>query len=656
MKYAEYKSAESGSTIMMVLGTLGFLIAFVSLAVDYSSNVGRNAQRDRVFNTAVEIGDGCLELAFGSWRKLSGTVENPATSAFSNIPTPSPGHFPSFPNAQISNFKVQAVTPMIELSPTDNLTSILPPSEPPAKTTGPGTGTFSYFYLASVDVRLPAQSGNLTAKVRRVFEKRYTSAWNWAILYNGDLELHPESPLALDGWVHTNGNAYIGNGATPPPSPTPDADGVTPDPTPFPTPPPMITLSDRLTFAGSYLAGYHSNDPRKSTHTNIADAVTPADLPPGSEQVYYPFGWTPSSFDTADTNPNNDGFREMIERPVGTDDVNLTHSRLYNQAGIVVEISDSGDATLPHQMTIRGGGVPDGTRTGVFTSQPSSNTVQREAWDIAAAALGADTSGKFTGTSFQDGREGGAMNVINVDVSRINATVPSNTKAWNGIFYITDTRGGTSKRGIRLINGSTVPGQATLTMAGNKKRTVNGITVVSENPVYIKGDFNTGRTGTTETPSNVGNFEDPEAGSYKRRPASVMADAVTLLSNNWNDLNAGAGLSSRLATNTTVNAAIVAGNVPTSSAGYSGGAENFVRFLEDWTGKTFTYYGAMMNMYASKQATGLWGKLGVDAEPSLKWFFDKNLSVDSDGNPVSVPGYVSTVAYLQQQRWYLQFD
>jgi hypothetical protein len=138
-------------------------------------------------------------------------------------------------------------------------------------------------------------------------------------------------------------------------------------------------------------------------------------------------------------------------------------------------------------------------------------------------------------------------------------------------------------------------------------------------------------------------------------PASVIADAITLLSNSWNDSNSSAGLSSRIASNTTVNAALVAGNVASDGSHYSGGGENFVRFLEDWSSKTFTYYGSMICPYASTQGAGFWGSGNVYLPPTQNWFFDTKLSVDSSGNPVSVPGYVSTVAYLQQQRWYLQY-
>jgi hypothetical protein len=218
----------------------------------------------------------------------------------------------------------------------------------------------------------------------------------------------------------------------------------------------------------------------------------------------------------------------------------------------------------------------------------------------------------------------------------------STTKGWNGIVYITDTSGSsTAKRAVQIINGAKVP--------------TGGITIASNNPVYIRGDFNTGRVaGSSEPPSNTGNPSDPDAGGYTRQPASIIADAITVLSNNW-DHDGSPALGSRVASNTTINAALMAGNVPSDGTSYSGGAENFVRLLENWSGKTFTYYGSMICLYASQQGTGTWGKANVYSPGSLNFFYDSNLSVDSQGNPVTVPGYVSTVAYLQQQRWYLQY-
>jgi hypothetical protein len=67
---------------------------------------------------------------------------------------------------------------------------------------------------------------------------------------------------------------------------------------------------------------------------------------------------------------------------------------------------------------------------------------------------------------------------------------------------------------VRLVNGS----------LGNlpvrPDNGLGGFTLASEEPAYILGNYN----------ANAAGFGDPHASS------AVMADTVTLLSNNWNDL------------------------------------------------------------------------------------------------------------------------
>jgi hypothetical protein len=100
------------------------------------------------------------------------------------------------------------------------------------------------------------------------------------------------------------------------------------------------------------------------------------------------------------------------------------------------------------------------------------------------------------------------------------------------------------------------------------------------------------------------------------------------LSGAWNDANASNSLSSRVAVPTTVNAAFLAGIVQTVSGSYSGGAENFPRFLEDWGGRTLTYNGSMVVLYESQQATGAWRGTGTPPDiynpPNRNWAFDTN--------------------------------
>ena len=195
--------------------------------------------------------------------------------------------------------------------------------------------------------------------------------------------------------------------------------------------------------------------------------------------------------------------------------------------------------------------------------------------------------------------------------------------------------------------------------------------MVSANPIYIQGDFNTGRgydnntNGTSNgkpdglpdnnvnPPSNSGLPADagtPQVAGYKRQPCSIIADAVNVLSNKWNDTNSTAGVGSRLASNTTINAAIVSGIVPTGKdgiEGYSGGAENFPRFLETWgSARTLTYYGSMVQLYHSQQSIGRWGKPNVYDPPTRQWFFDTNFRIDAP------PGTLMVYTY-SKGRWSL---
>ena len=126
-----------------------------------------------------------------------------------------------------------------------------------------------------------------------------------------------------------------------------------------------------------------------------------------------------------------------------------------------------------------------------------------------------------------------------------------------------------------------------------------------------------------------------------------MADAVDILSNAWKNSESTNSESSRVATSTTINAAIMAGIVPTgtSNDNYSGGAENFPRFLEDWSNATLTYYGSMVNLFNSAQATGVWGQSNVYNPPTRAWHFDTNFQ----SHPP--PGSIMVVSYLKGQ-WY----
>jgi hypothetical protein len=187
---------------------------------------------------------------------------------------------------------------------------------------------------------------------------------------------------------------------------------------------------------------------------------------------------------------------------------------------------------------------------------------------------------------------------------------------WNGIVYIQSTN--TDQTGVRLINGQSLPDPnrtASVTPGGAR-----GMTVATNSPLYIKGNYNA--DGTINT--NSSRFPD----SASEPPAAVIADAVTILSNAWNDANSGKTMSSgRVASNTEVAAAILTGIVRSQGGNYSGGVENFPRFLENWSGKTVAIRGSMVCLFYSEVANQAWRNTGdgnkVYNAPTRSWGFNE---------------------------------
>ena len=159
--------------------------------------------------------------------------------------------------------------------------------------------------------------------------------------------------------------------------------------------------------------------------------------------------------------------------------------------------------------------------------------------------------------------------------------------------------------------------------------------MATPNPLYTKGHFNqptAGFLGTTNT-SNT-------------RPASLVSDAYTLLSGSFTDSASSSGYSSRTAADTTVVAAIVAGNVP-SAGTYSGGVNNLPRLLEAWSGHTYTLDGSMVCLFNSAKATAPFQNPGVYySAPSRNINFDSNFT-----DPTRLPPGTPSVRTLIRNKW-----
>lgn len=164
------------------------------------------------------------------------------------------------------------------------------------------------------------------------------------------------------------------------------------------------------------------------------------------------------------------------------------------------------------------------------------------------------------------------------------------------------------RRALKLVNGAL--GQ--LPFNGPQ-----GLTVASENPVYIQGHFNAcNNTPTASSCINANGFVDG-AGTNIHKSASVVADSVTVLSRSWNDNNSYNNphiTTNRQASDTWYRLGIIAGKTRTfpwisgafANFGSDGGAHNFLRMMEDWEDNFINYRGSMISLFYSRQATGNW--------------------------------------------------
>ena len=92
--------------------------------------------------------------------------------------------------------------------------------------------------------------------------------------------------------------------------------------------------------------------------------------------------------------------------------------------------------------------------------------------------------------------------------------------------------------------------------------------------------------------------------------------------------------------------------MPSNGTYYSGGVENFPRFLEDWSGDTFTYNGSMVVMFYSQTSIGPWlgtgSTFGIYNAPTRNWTFDLNFL-----NPAKLPPGTPELRKLVRGNWSL---
>lgn len=510
--------------------------------------------------------------------------------------------------------------------------------------------------------------GERTAYVRQTFQVIDRSLYRYAMFWDGDLELWPGAPMTVGGGpVHTNGNLYLGsnNGLTITSQVTTAGNffaSRSPEHPNFTT---NTTNAVRLRnfniqagetghvrdirSGGTDWSGTLDSDNENFralasqafnggllTSEHGIQNITPA----GFANVMNQFGGAgngQTNFLHHLISPSRDAtfFADLEGSGLGAEVVDslreIEGEKWSNQSDLKLRFNGSNVEVLRRTGTDADTGLPN------FEPMPVEES--ERFWTVEEFAENLDddgnpiehsevASGIFDQRMRNDPVTGGEINLLRFDMERFrNFTSSYNSNAgldFEGVYIEMPEVAQAPREGdavvaadprwaVQIHNAATLPtGRA----AGND--TTPGLTFATNAAMYIQGNFNSPNGGGTPTePESMALTDGNEL------PVALVADAVTILSNSWDNSSSRAVEGQRIANETVVSAAIVTGNVPSANNSYSGGVENFPRFLENWNGVDLIYRGSMISLFRSESQNAVWdGGTGVYRPPNREWGYN----------------------------------
>lgn len=320
----------------------------------------------------------------------------------------------------------------------------------------------------------------------------------------------------------------------------------------------------------------------------------------------------------------------------------LTGTTAQNNNGFIVYFSDRRNNSCPNGTPapcIAGGG-----ESGEFGFEDNINPA-----DVNGAPNGVLDTG-------EDVNANGVLDVygqnpVNLpatptlpltNAARVNMSTVSGAAVFAGHLMV--NRPIFFRRALKLVNAAINGGVNSLPAPG--------LTVATENPMYIQGDYN-----AIPGVAIAGNAAGHVA-------SSVLADAVTLLSSSWVDVNSFFSPDtpgSRPGATTAYRVGVAAGKnlsfpqpqgwAAAQDYGTDGGVHNFLRYLEGWGGSLY-YRGSIVNLFTSRQAVGIYKCCNtVYGPPTRVYNFDSDFLIPST-LPPGTPMFrdVDTLSFRQLLR------
>jgi hypothetical protein len=455
--------------------------------------------------------------------------------------------------------------------------------DPVAKTitSGPFAGLISL--NQPIDIRVTAIDSlqNRSSVVLSV-NAQSIPLFQFGVFYEEDLEILPGQPMTFAGWVHSNSNIYLSSG--------------------------NVTFQSQLTTPDSVF--WQRKDRNEQLNGvrihNAAGTAVQLDFDSRSRPG--------ASFVTRSTQRFNNrlmtgvsGVRPLkLPLPSGLDAYTLIEPRVAGDPEMVRDVKLAWKADWYIELNVASLTTPCASMVQERGGRPVPN-----ATECASIFVGRPNA-------FFDAREDLRPDLLEINLTALRNWInvaPANRRV--DIIYVRFTGKNASNTtrdypALRIVNGAQLPNSWSSLEAG-------GLSIATDHPLYVRGDFNT----------------------VNWKPAAFYADAITFLSNNWNDAQQANYAHRDAASLTTANVAIAAGHSATTCdwqrAGcatpiYGGGLENFPRFLENFgSSRTYRYTGSLVSLFESRHSTGLWGNTtsatggsqGVYyTPPNRQWSFD----------------------------------
>ena len=335
--------------------------------------------------------------------------------------------------------------------------------------------------------------------------------------------------------------------------------------------------------------------------------------------------------------------REIIEPPANlandTAPQQIAQRRIYTQADVRLKVSVGSKTVVVGRnsttTTTATGTFYDGNGNVVAQYNGTPTSATQTTWALAqggntttASVIAAvnvnavnsstpfydptrryDNTSLYTGQSGQPttANSGNAIETVDVNVGTLTSAINAHQGSFaTNTVYIWDDASSGQKNGVLLYNGGILP--------------TNGLTVGSTDPVYVKGDYNTGSvlassndinaaTTSTQPAANTLGWDNGNMATtaqnvvpgYTLKPAGIFGDTITTLSQNWRDASSSSG--TQYACSTTYNAVLGFGSGDVNSLlpndSFSNGTYACVQSLEMWNNCRWNQQGEQMSLYHS---------------------------------------------------------